>query len=545
MDVVTTVLGLLLAVVISSFATRLLPFALPRPLLQIVLGAAMAAAGFDAEFESHVFLLLFIPPLLFLDGWRIPKGAFFQHWKTIWALAIGLVVFTVVGLGLFINWLIPAVPLAVSFALAAILSPTDPIAVSSMTAGTPLPSRLMHILEGEALLNDATALVCFNFAVTAALTGIFSPANAALSFVLVAGGGLLVGVAVTTIIGRLSHLLVRRVGEEPSNQILISLLIPFVAYLAAEALHVSGVLAAAAAGITMHYDELVRRQPFTTRMERNVIWSTLQVALNGIIFVILGQQVLHILRTLPEVVASIGASSSWLLVRYMLGIMLVLGMLRFAWVWTGVRVTLLRAARRGENPAMPQTRLLAIMATAGVRGAITLAGVLTLPLLMPDGSPFPARDVVIFLATGVILLSLLIASVALPWLARGLATDVPAEQNVGEASARIAAAEAAIRRLEQVYDVAQSDPAGEARAKAVSQMLDLYQRRLDYGQQGDGADVQGIAEGWRQLRLEALHAERDALYRLRRSRTIDDDVHQRLVRELDLVESSLSVRGRH
>lgn len=197
MTIVTMVLVLVAAVVASAFAARLLPLKIPLPLLQIALGALLAGGfGYEVGFDPQLFLLLFIPPLLFLDGWRIPKGAFFHDWRPILALAIGLVVFTVVGLGSLIHWMIPAVPLAVAFALAAILSPTDPVAVSAMTANAPIPSRLMHILEGEALLNDASGLVCFSFAVTAALTGTFSLADASLSFVLVAGGGVLAGVEI-------------------------------------------------------------------------------------------------------------------------------------------------------------------------------------------------------------------------------------------------------------------------------------------------------------------------------------------------------------
>lgn len=139
----------LVAVVVSTSLARLLPIKLPLPLLQIGLGACLAWFGFGVPFEPHVFLLVFIPPLLFLDGWRIPKGAFFRDWRPILALAIGLVVVTVVGMGHFIHWLIPAVPIAVAFALAAILSPTDPVAVNAMTVRTPLPSRLMHIAKAS------------------------------------------------------------------------------------------------------------------------------------------------------------------------------------------------------------------------------------------------------------------------------------------------------------------------------------------------------------------------------------------------------------
>src|SRR5690606_15097819 len=228
-----------------------------------------------------------------------------------------LVVFTVVGMGWFIEWLVPAMPLAVAFALAAILSPTDPVAVAAMTHNSPLPPRLMHILEGESLLNDATGLVCFSFAVTAALTGHFSLAEASTTFVLVAGGGVVVGVAVTWLIGRANRLLVRRSGEDPGIQILVSLLIPFAAYLAAEHIHVSGILAGVVARIAVHYGELSGRPLASTRMQGSAGWDPVQTVLNGINLVPLGEQLPRMLRRLPEAAARSGSGNdAWHLLGY-------------------------------------------------------------------------------------------------------------------------------------------------------------------------------------------------------------------------------------
>lgn len=161
METITTALLLLLAVVASGSIGRIIPFALPLPLVQIALGAAIASvATLRVELSPDIFFLLFLPPLLFLDGWRIPKEGLLRDKGTILELALGLVVFTVLGVGLLIHWMIPSMPLAVAFALAAIVSPTDPIAVSAIAARVPIPKRLMHILEGESLLNDASGLVC-------------------------------------------------------------------------------------------------------------------------------------------------------------------------------------------------------------------------------------------------------------------------------------------------------------------------------------------------------------------------------------------------
>ena len=194
METIALILFLLLAVVISGALARMSPVPVPLPLVQIVLGAVIASvAHFGVTLDPEIFFLLFLPPLLFLDGWRIPKQGLFRDKGTILELALGLVVFTVLGVGYFIHWLIPTMPLAVAFALAAVISPTDPIAVSAIAARVPIPKRLLHILEGESLLNDASGLVCMRFAVAAALTGTFSLTAAAGTFLWLALGGIAIG----------------------------------------------------------------------------------------------------------------------------------------------------------------------------------------------------------------------------------------------------------------------------------------------------------------------------------------------------------------
>ena len=259
MSSIEVALAMSLAVVVSGYLVRLLPVSLPLPLVQIGLGAVIAAlSSHGVALHPDIFFLLFLPPLLFLDGWRIPNDALFPDKAVILELALGLVLFTVIGAGFLIHWLIPAMPLAVAFALAAIVSPTDPVAVSSITARVPMPKRLMHILEGESLLNDASGLVCFRFAVTAALTGSFSLASAPMNFLWIAAAGVTIGIGITLAVASAQGWLSRHFGEESGSPILASLLIPFGAYLLAEHLQASGILAAVAAGITMSYVELSR-----------------------------------------------------------------------------------------------------------------------------------------------------------------------------------------------------------------------------------------------------------------------------------------------
>jgi Na+/H+ antiporter len=539
LDTVSIVLVLLLAVVVSGAVSRMLPFSVPTPLVQIALGAVIGlSVNYRVELDPQLFLLLFLPPLLFLDGWRIPKDELLKDVSTVVELALGLVLLTVVGMGLFIHWMIPAMPLAVAFALAAVVSPTDPIAVSAIAARVPIPKRMMHILEGESLLNDASGLVCLRFAVAAALTGTFSASGAALNFLWVAGMGLAIGVIVTLSATRAKAWVTKRWGEDTGSQILVSLLIPFGSYLLAEHIHASGILAAVSAGVTMSFAEISRQALAVTRMRRNSVWDTIQFSLNGIIFVLLGEQLPAILSGAKATVALSGHSEPWWLAVYIVAIVAGLAALRFAWVWASLRLTILRK-RKDDSPLhSPDWRLVAAMSLAGVRGAITLAGVLTLPLALDDGTPFPARDLAIFLATGVIIVSLVIASVGLPMLLQGLAMPPEASKQAEETVARIATAEAAIRAIEaRQHALAEAHGEADRYAAAGGQVMDLYRERIEGLHQKPSDATRAEEKLVREFRLVGVKAERAALTELALARQLGSEVARKLTRELDLAET--------
>jgi len=545
LETVSIVLFLLLAVIVSGAVSRMLPVSLPTPLVQIMLGAVIGlSTSYRVTLDPELFLLLFLPPLLFLDGWRIPKDELLKDLSTVIELALGLVLITVVGMGLLIHWMIPAMPLAVAFALAAVVSPTDPIAVSAIAARVPIPKRMMHILEGESLLNDASGLVCLRFAIAAALTGTFSASAAALNFAWVAGAGIVVGVIVTLAATRAKAWVSQRFGEETGSQILVSLLIPFGSYLIAEHLHASGILAAVAAGVTMTFAEISRQAMAATRMRRNSVWDTIQFALNGIIFVLLGEQLPSILAGARETVRVTGHHSTWWLALYVLAIVAGLAALRFAWVWVSLRLTLLRRRADPDPDAAPvkgpHWRLVAAMSFAGVRGAITLAGVLTLPLTLNDGTPFPARDLAICLAAGVIIVSLLIASVGLPILLKDLTMPAEPSRQAEEDAARVAASEAAIREIERAqHDLGQQRGDADFYAAAGSRIMDLYRDRIESRSQGPKVSAEARLQDKleRDLRLVGLQAERDAVFRLARERRVGSSTAQKMIRELDLLEA--------
>jgi monovalent cation/hydrogen antiporter len=545
-ETIAVALFLLLAVVVGGALARMSPVALPLPLVQIALGACIGSvANLGVELKPDIFFLLFLPPLLFLDGWRIPKERLFHDKGTILELALGLVVFTVVGVGYFINWMIPAMPLAVAFALAAIVSPTDPTAVSAIATRVPIPKRLMRVLEGESLLNDASGLVCMRFAVAAALTGTFSLLDAVGTFLWLAIGGIAIGVGVTWIASAAKNWVSQHFGEETGSQILISLLIPFGAYLLAEHLHCSGILAAVAAGITMSYVEQSGQALPITRVRRSAVWDFVQFTASGIIFVLLGEQLPQLVTGAAQVMREAGHHEPIWLVVYVVAITLALAVLRFIWVWTSLRFTLFRAALKGQNPYVPSWRLIAATSLAGVRGTITLAGVLTLPLTMNDGSAFPARDLAIFLAAGVIIVSLVAASFSLPFLLKGLELPPEPSQQEEEDWARIAAAEAAIQAIEQAqHRMGEGRSDADLYTDAGVRIMELYRQRIDSrSTTGKEASLaRKIDEIERRLRLTGLRAERNEIYHIARARRLSDETARKLVRELDLLESRFAAR---
>ncbi|MDR1854857.1 MAG: Na+/H+ antiporter [Azoarcus sp.] len=546
MHSIEVLLFMLLAVIVSSYVTRVVPFSVPVPLVQIGLGVLIAAFSQNAmALNPEIFFLIFLPPLLFLDGWRIPKTGLFHDKAVVVGLAFGLVFFTVVGAGYLIHWVIPAMPLSVSFALAAVVSPTDPVAVSSVVSRGPFPKRLMHILEGESLLNDASGLVCFRFAVAATMTGAFSLGDASLTFVWLASAGLATGVGVTLAIAHVQRWLSRLWGEESGAAILTNLLMPFGAYLVAEHIHASGILAAVAAGVTMSYVEMSGRALATTRVQRAAVWDTVRFTLNGLMFVLLGEQLPQIVGRAATAVQEVGQRSSLWLVVYALFIVVILAVLRYAWVWMCWHAILLRARFEGREVNAPNSRVVAIMSLSGVRGAITLAGVLSLPLLLPDGTQFPARDRVIFLAAAVILFSLVLASALLPRLLQGLNVTVSEshDDDVEEEEEAVRqAAVAAIKAVEDASHALKTDDAAEAElyTQAMLRVIETYKTRLapdELFAVSEGQTLRAADEVEAKLRLAALQAERRVIFGLARIGRISDEVSRRLVRQIDLVEA--------
>ncbi|PBB28206.1 MULTISPECIES: Na+/H+ antiporter [unclassified Mesorhizobium] len=537
------VLVVLVFVAVSGALVRLVR--VPLPVLQIAIGAALAwpVRGIHVEIDPELFLLVFIPPLLFSDAFGAPKRELMALRGPILDLAIGLVFFTIVGFGYALHWLVPSIPLVVAFALAAVLSPTDAVAVSSIVDRNVVPARLMHILEGESLLNDASGLVMFRFAVAAALTGSFSFAAASLSFVYAVAVGILAGVAALFVAAKALQLLNRIGGVPAEAQVLITVLLPFVAYLGAEHFGASGILAAVTAGLLTGSTGIFRFLGVSARMQTISLWTTFSFVFNGALFIVLGLQLPEIIRKVPPELSS----RHWLLEPVLTVLLLTLCLiaLRFVWIWIG-DITAGFAARLGKRKTEPfGLRVRLAGSVSGVRGAITLAGILSLPLALQDGSPFPARDLVIFLAAGVIICSLVIASLALPVIARGLVEPGEDAGAAEERMARVGAAKAAIAHLESIAqtDEEEGDVPG-LKLAAANGIVAAYRRRIAASDEADEARAE-VREAGRleiDLRLAGIAAERGALRAMLRRGEINDHTARALFTEITLTEALLNGR---
>ncbi|MBE9918357.1 Na+/H+ antiporter [Paenibacillus donghaensis] len=428
MELFEFILLMLAAVSLSNLVNRFIP-SVSVPIIQIVLGMliTLLPLHYELKFNPELFLLLFIAPLLFNDGRHADKEALWKLKRPILLLALGLVFLTVAVIGYFLNWLLPVIPLAASFALAAALAPTDAVAVGALEQKVKIPHQTMQILEGESLINDASGLVSFQFAVAAMVTGAFSFKSASISFISISLGGVVLGFLLTLVKYGLVKWL-RRLGmENVTLHMLIEILTPFVIFMAAEKLGVNGILAVVAAGIAHSFGyKKMNPEVAKLRVVSKSTWSVIIFVLNGLVFLLLGTQLLDIIQSIWNS-AEIG---NFKVIMYTL--LLTSAVLGLRLIWA-----LLMDVSEGikpRGPWRPRFKKALILSLSGVRGTITLASTLSLPFFLNDGTAFPARDLIIFLAAGVILWTLLASNYLLPLL---LGKETQTEQEEKEIQAKI------------------------------------------------------------------------------------------------------------
>ncbi|MBO4365530.1 MAG: Na+/H+ antiporter, partial [Eggerthellaceae bacterium] len=412
------VLILLACVIVSSILEQVFT-RLSLPLVQIAVGLVVAllfpSLG-EIHVESELFLVLFIAPLLFNEAFEADAQELWRNKGSILSLAIALVIATVLVMGFTLHAIVPSIPLAAAFACAAALGPTDAAAVTALGSTVNLNTRQKTLLSGEALINDASGVVSFQFAIAAAVTGAFSLADASASFAVLFFGGILAGLVMGAM-ARVSMDIVRSRGfENTTVRVIYEVLTPFVVFLAAESIHVSGILAVVAAGLVMaqRRPRLASTADAHHRMVASSLWEVIVFLINGVIFVMLGMQ-------LPICIGPIlddGISPS-LLFGLIVLMTIIIVVMRFAWLAVmELRHRDAETGHKGKTDPINALRDALVTTIAGPKGSVTLSIILTMPLYTEAGAAFPARDLIIFLTAGTILATLLLANYVLPVISR-------------------------------------------------------------------------------------------------------------------------------
>lgn len=512
-----------LALAVTALVRRVRRFSLSAPLVLVVVGLGLSYVPGVPEvpLDADVVLFLVLPPLLYSAALESSALRIRENIRPISLLAVGLVVFTTVAAGLVAWWLLPGLSLAAGLVLGAVVAPPDAVAAATIGRRLGLQRRVMTILEGESLFNDATALTLFSVMLAAATGAGASWGGGLLQFAISALGGLAIGAVAGWLVHR-----VRLALRDPTLESAVGLLVPFGIYLAAEEVHASGVLAVVVAGLYLGHKST--EGGFAARLQDQAVWKALDTILEALVFALIGLQLAVVVRGL--------AGELWIVVGGSLAVLAVTIVARFAWVFPTVYLTgLLLAARHQEGH--PGWRPPVVLSWSGMRGVVTLAAAFAIP---PAGTPggLASRDVILFAAFAVTVGTLLLQGTTLPWLIRRLdVLDRGAQRDaLDEAAAKQAAAEAALHRLGEVADDGVPDHVTEQLRRWAEQRSNGAWERLGRPQAEIG-EAPSIAFG--RLRREMLTAERETFVRFRDMGRIDDTVLREMLRELDYEEAML------
>ena len=514
--------GLLVAVALLLISAQLVH--VPYPILLVVggLGLSFVPGIPEIQLPPDLVLIAILPPLLYGAAFFTSLRDLRENAGAISLLAVGLVLTTVLAVAAVAHFFITGLNWQGAFVLGAIVSPTDPTAAAAIAERLGLPRRIVALIEGESLVNDGTGLVAYKFAVVAVVTGSFSLGDAAGHFVLNVVGGIAIGLAIGFVIRQL-----RRRLNDPPLEITMSLLSGYFAYLPAQAAGVSGVLAVVTVGIYMgwHTPELTSAQ---TRLQGIAVWEILLFVLNALLFALVGLQ-------LPAILDSLSGRSTGTLIGYAALVTAAVIAARFLWVVPGTYLT--AWFRRRTRPIQEPGKAAILISWSGMRGAVSLAAALALPLTTDAGDAFPNRGLIIFLTFGVILGTLVLQGLTLPAVAKALGLEDEGLAAKEESKARVFAAEAALARLEELAD---EDWVREDTLERLRGMFGFRRERFRsrFDPDSDGA-AEGRSADFQRLMRELLAAERNAVFELRRNQRIDDAVMRRVVRDLDLEEARL------
>jgi monovalent cation/hydrogen antiporter len=510
---------LLLLALLAALAALLIAapvLRIPYPIFLVLGGLAL---GFVPGMPSitlppQVVLVAVLPPLLYLSAYRTSLRDLRANARAIVILAIGLVAATTVTVAVVAQAAIPDLPWSAAFVLGAVVAPTDPIAATSIMRRLGVPRRLVSIIESESLVNDGSALVLFRAAVVATVSGVFSVWEISWRFAWALGGGVAIGLVVGYVIAE-----VRRRVHNPPVEVTISLMTGYFAFIPATAVGASGVIAVVTAGVYLGW-RTPELTSVDTRLQGEAVWSIVAFVLNALVFALVGLQ-------LSGILDSLSGHSNAQLVWYAVLVTGTVIVTRIVWV----PIFSLRHKKPFNHTFL--------LSWAGMRGAVSLAAALAIPLTTQAGEPFPERNLIIFLTFCVILGTLVVQGLSLPAVIKATHIEPDTIEDEEDAQARIRAAEAAIARLDELL--------GEdwVRPDTAERMRGLYGFRINRfsSRFDDGADgsVEEQSQSYQRLRRELLDAERAAVNELGRSGAISGDVMLRVRRDLDLEDARLDV----
>lgn len=526
------VLLLLFCLLISNIISHYIPF-IPTALTQIAFGIVLALIFQDLSFnlETEWFLLLFVAPLLYNDGRHFPREELWKMITPIFGNAVVLVLLTTIGGGYFIHWMISDIPLAASFALAAILSPTDPVAVNGIAKRIHIPEKVLNLVRGESLINDASGLVAFNYAVASVVTGFFSLREAVFDFTYMFLAGAILGFFLGILITWIRFMLRKQGINDVTFHSLLQIMTPFIIFIITEELlHASGVIAVVVAGI---FHSLINDKTELVNAEEKVvtenIGSIILFVLNGIVFILLG---LNIPSSMIETVQNPNISNR-LVIGYVIAIGMVIFVIRFVWSYffTYYEYRFIKI----KNVAKPNVRMTLFISLTGVRGAVTMAGVLSIPFVVLSGETFPQRSLILFLAAGVILLTLVGATVLLPLLSKGENPEevLPKQMDLNVAKQKLLLS--AIKKIKLEMN--------EENTPVAYELIDEYKKKFNT-YQSERDMLLGERENYQskmmETRLLALKAERQFIQSINDEGRINEEVFEIFTKYLDHREEALS-----
>lgn len=528
MENLSIILLLLFGITFLSIVSKRYKF--PFPIVLIISGIAISLIpGLPLiSIDPEIIFIIFLPPLLYAAAWNTSWHSFKASFRPITMAAIGLVLFTTALVAITAYLLIPGISWPLCFLIGAIVSPPDAVAATSLTKGLGLSPRLITILEGESLVNDASGLIAYKYALAAIATGNFFFWKAGINFILIVVAGILVGLA----IGYLLYIIHKKFVCDPVIEVTLTFLTPFAAYLLAEYFHFSGILAVVTSGLYLSFrsSQIFSHQ---SRIMAYAVWEVVVFILNSLIFILLGLQLRSVLK-------GIGDYPAGTLALYAIVLSAVVILVRFIWVLPGAMLPLYFSRKTMMQPDFDKRNMI-VFSWAGMRGVVSMAAALALPLTLENNTPFPHRNLIIFLTFCIILSTLLLLGFTLPWLIKKL--KIPQYSIAAEEyDVRTSVVAETITHIEENLSLLQDELLNNIKSKYEVKYNRLQKTDLPSNYFGKGKTLAGnIFNEYSKLQVDLIGIERKTLERLHKEGKTSEEILRKIEKELDLEESRLQM----